>query len=120
MIDECVKKKRINIQDLLEHWEETIRRIEDNVKEKYGAEVAQIGDKNHVKEFNCKVCAKKFAKAQALGGHMSKMHSIQKSGSQKKTSNVVNKSCRSKAVRKSKLPLIVAFDKSRVNEEEND
>ena len=49
--------------------------MQDVIEEKCGIDVAILGSKRIEKQHICKFCGKIFNKAQALGGHTSKLHS---------------------------------------------
>lgn len=67
--------KTIKLSDLFDVWEREITELNERALQKIGVDVMTLGSKKTVKEHKCKFCDKIFTKAQALGGHISKMHS---------------------------------------------
>jgi hypothetical protein len=67
--------KKSKLTDLFDGWEREINSLNDRVFKKIGVDVMTLGSKRTVKEHKCRFCGKIFSKAQALGGHISKMHS---------------------------------------------
>ena len=63
------------MEAVLGKWEEEMEAVKERAKNKYGVELSESDSNESGIEFKCKFCGKRFKKAQALGGHTSKMHS---------------------------------------------
>ena len=70
---------------LVEEWEREYNRVEESLREKFGNQFSNEIVNGSNKEHVCKFCGKKFDKAQALGGHTSKMHSTKPKSSIEKS-----------------------------------
>jgi hypothetical protein len=77
LVDQFLEKRgeAMRLGEMLEEWEDEMEEIVGTAWRKVGVDVGALGSKRAVKEHKCKFCKRVFHKAQALGGHISKIHS---------------------------------------------